>query len=259
MSKIYYKYAGYYDLIFRDKDYEAESLYIQKQFCRFTRNLPKKVCDMGCGTGRHAEYLIKLGYQMFCVDNSPEMIAITKQRLEGLANVKLICENDENVQLPVKVSCIISMFSTFNHKLTDHQAIKTLANYHKNLIPKGLLLIEMVDKEYFLESLRQWGEKNRSSSTRRFQTGVEGGQVTIVKLADKYAVWSAEIAHITKRYSVLEAQHARQCEFVDEFPLRFYTMPEIYNIIQSGGFSILEVNKGFCGNNEGRLITISRK
>lgn len=260
MRKIYHQYAEYYDLIFQGKNYEAEAAYIHNQFSRFTRNLPKRICDMGCGTGRHAEYLAKLGYQVLCVDISSEMTAVAKRRLVGLSSAKIICANDEDVRLSPKVSCIISMFSTFNLKLTDNQVTQALANYHKNLLPKGLLIIDMVDKgnESFIKSFTRWGNKKHSTHTSLPQIGGKNTHRTVVELSDKSVVWHGDIAHLTKKYTVSEIARGRQYEFIDNVYLRFYTVPAICSKVQSGGFSILSLGKGFQKDSDGRIILVGR-
>src|SRR5271170_5275866 len=50
---------AYYDLFYRDKDYEAEAKYVSKFLKGST------VLDLGCGTGRHGHALIDLGYEVF--------------------------------------------------------------------------------------------------------------------------------------------------------------------------------------------------
>jgi SAM-dependent methyltransferase len=40
------------------------------------------VLDLGCGTGRHLLYLARRGFSVYGLDNSPEAIRLTRQRLE---------------------------------------------------------------------------------------------------------------------------------------------------------------------------------
>lgn len=42
---------------------------------------PGRAVDVACGTGRHAAYLAALGHQVAGVDNSPDMLAIARQRV----------------------------------------------------------------------------------------------------------------------------------------------------------------------------------
>jgi ubiquinone/menaquinone biosynthesis C-methylase UbiE len=54
------KYASYYDLLYRDKDYSAEVVYIDSLV---RRHCPEShyILELGSGTGRHALLLAQRG------------------------------------------------------------------------------------------------------------------------------------------------------------------------------------------------------
>ena len=58
-------YADAYDLLYQDKDYDAECDLIESLFKNYGESGIKSVLDLGCGTGNHAVPLaglfIKLG------------------------------------------------------------------------------------------------------------------------------------------------------------------------------------------------------
>jgi SAM-dependent methyltransferase len=71
---VFAAYARYYDLLYADKDYEGEARYVAsllERHCPGARTL----LDLGCGTGRHARALARLGYDVLGVDRSEEMVA----------------------------------------------------------------------------------------------------------------------------------------------------------------------------------------
>ena len=51
-------YAEYYDLIYKDKDYEKEVDFIENAF---GENKPKKILE-GCGTGSYTKILLDRGH-----------------------------------------------------------------------------------------------------------------------------------------------------------------------------------------------------
>ena len=78
MIKVFDEYSKYYDLLYKDKDYVAESEYISNLIKRFAPNT-KTVLELGCGTGKHALLLGKKGYDIFGIDLSETMLEDAKK------------------------------------------------------------------------------------------------------------------------------------------------------------------------------------
>ena len=69
------EYAGAYDAIYAEKDYEAEVDLIERAAARFGDDAAASVLDLGCGTGGHAIPLARRGHRVTGVDRSPAMLA----------------------------------------------------------------------------------------------------------------------------------------------------------------------------------------
>ena len=72
-ERVFDAYSRYYDLLYRDKAYDAEAQYVAET-CR--RHMPDSVTllDLGCGTGRHAAELVRRGFDVTGVERSPSMV-----------------------------------------------------------------------------------------------------------------------------------------------------------------------------------------
>ena len=86
-------FARYYDRLYSKKNYEAEVAYILKAYERFRGRLPRKILDVGCGTGNHAMILGKRGLNVVGIDISSEMINAAKRKItdELRDNIRFVC------------------------------------------------------------------------------------------------------------------------------------------------------------------------
>lgn len=79
-SPMYTDFAKEYESAVRDNSYNAK--FERPSFLSILPNLNgKNVLDLGCGPGVYAEELAKKGAVVTAVDNSHEMIEITKQKI----------------------------------------------------------------------------------------------------------------------------------------------------------------------------------
>ena len=83
MSQVFDAYARYYDLLYGDKDYAGEAEYVA---AHSRKQVPqaKRILELGCGTGSHAEHLVRMGYSVHGVDMSEAMLARAEARRVSL-------------------------------------------------------------------------------------------------------------------------------------------------------------------------------
>ena len=74
----YGKMAKYYDLFYKDKDYNKEINFITDLI-----NDRKTILDVGCGTGIHMHLLESIGYEVDGIDLSKDMLEIADSRVNG--------------------------------------------------------------------------------------------------------------------------------------------------------------------------------
>lgn len=79
MTLVFDAYARYYDLLYRDKDYGAEAEYVAA-LIRDHSPQARRVLELGCGTGSHAEQLARMGFSVHGVDLSENMVERARAR-----------------------------------------------------------------------------------------------------------------------------------------------------------------------------------
>lgn len=140
------KYAHYYDLIYKEKDYFSESEYIHNLIQKYSPN-STTILEMGCGTGKHAFQLARRNYALHCVDLSQEMLAIAKDDLlnnypELSSNISFEKSDIKALSSTKKYDVIISLFHVISYLTSSEDIRKTFANVSSMLKPGGIFIFD---------------------------------------------------------------------------------------------------------------------
>ena len=124
----------YYDLIFSQKDYKREVLYIFKKTKKIKLS---KILDVGCGTGSHSNLIYKnKKIKIIALDRSKSAIKIARNKNKNILfstkSLKLIEEN--------KFDLVISMFNVVNY-FKDKKKLNKFFKDIKNKMSKESLFI----------------------------------------------------------------------------------------------------------------------
>lgn len=144
--KIFDNYARYYDILYKDKDYQLEAEYVIAQINRFAPKA-KTVLELGCGTGIHAQYIAQAGYTVTGIDFSETMLKLAVSRRLGLPTeirdrIELTQGDIRSYQGLKPVDVVLSIFHVFCYQTSNadlNGAFKTAMN---NLNPGGILLFD---------------------------------------------------------------------------------------------------------------------
>jgi len=103
------------------------------------------ILELGCGTGRVMAPLVSAGYHVTGVDESPQMLAIARERLKEYAPglYELVQADARTLELPQKFGMSFVALNTFLHNLTRDHQLAMLATARRCLLPAGLLIIDL--------------------------------------------------------------------------------------------------------------------
>jgi SAM-dependent methyltransferase len=110
-------YAQSYDRIYQMLDPEKE-LAQAEEFCgKFIQN-PKKVLDIGGGTGRIAKILAEKYQEVYLVEPSFDMAKIASSKLENTDNIKILNDSAQKFKLTELADGAYLMFSVASYFAT---------------------------------------------------------------------------------------------------------------------------------------------
>lgn len=137
LYKDYEKYASFYDIFNKDRNYERE--------IRFILNIlknKKRVLDLGCGTGLHLSVLENVGYITEGIDINENMILLSKKKVKG----NIYQENILNYKIDEIYDAIFSINSVFNHLKSYDEFEMAFSNSLDHLDKNGIMIIDLDNK-----------------------------------------------------------------------------------------------------------------
>lgn len=193
--------AKYYDEIYASmkKDYAGEAAKANKFIQKHKQSNGRKLLDVACGTGTHANYLNQY-YDVEGIDLDTKMIAIAKSKYSW---IKFQYGDMVNFSTHRKFDVITCLFSSIGYVRTKSRLQKAVKNMAEHLSPGGVLLIE----PWF--SQEQWttGRMNLAFVNRddlkvvRMSRSSRRGSVSILEF--QYLIGtSKKIVHSTERHEL---------------------------------------------------------
>ena len=137
-------YAGFYDLLYYDKDYAAECDFIEGIFRAYGSHPITTILDGGCGTGGHAILLAQRGYQVTGLDRSVPMIALAQEKAaqEGLSTDFRIGDLRQ-LDLGRSFDACICMFAVISYQVENRDLQSVLRGVRRHLRRGGLLVFDI--------------------------------------------------------------------------------------------------------------------
>ena len=158
LYKDYYKYANFYDIFNKYRDYNIEGKYLLDMLQN-----RKRVLDVGCGTGTHLDILNNLGYIVHGIDISSKMLIVAKTKVKcPLYKMDVL-----DMKLEEKYDAIICMKSVLNH-LNNYDEFKIAINNMLNYTKKNGMIIIDLDNSRLTGSFEDKVDGNRRQIEFRY-------------------------------------------------------------------------------------------
>jgi SAM-dependent methyltransferase len=115
--------------------------------------IPKKVVDLGCGTGNLTIPLARSGFSVYGLDISSEMLSVARNKWEGSGNraacrgepgtVRWLQQDMREWELPYGVDAVISFCDCLNYLTEPEDVTATLRRTYQGLESGGLFLFDV--------------------------------------------------------------------------------------------------------------------
>ncbi|ACK41600.1 MULTISPECIES: class I SAM-dependent methyltransferase [Dictyoglomus] len=156
------RFESNWEAVFEPEDYlyfyedmlTDEQTQIEVDFIRRELDLkdPKKILDMACGYGRHANRLALYGHEVVGVDISEKFLEMAMKEAEKLnVNVRYVLKDIREIDFEEEFDVVISMFTSFGY-YEDEDNLKILKNVAKALKRGGKFLLDLSNRDFILRN-----------------------------------------------------------------------------------------------------------
>jgi len=228
--KAFEKYAEYYDLIYRDKDYEAECDFIEEIFRRFASSPVKTILDGGCGTGGHALPLARRGYLVTGIDSSKIMLKRAEKKAEE-GNLSLDFHHGDLRQFNLgrKYDACLCMFAVMNYVTRTEDVLKILKSIRQHLHTSSLFIFDFWNGLAVLRILPSVREQV-----------VEDNNVRVTRIAQPELDAFNHLCRVHYRLLVNQ-DDALVDEITETHVIRYFFPQEITHYLDETGFEVLKI------------------
>ena len=134
--------GDYYDLLYADKDYAGETLYVRKRLSADCRT----ILELGSGSGIHASLLAEAGHDVTGVERSAAMLAQACKRTATTSNTAAPLQfrsgDARSVRLGRQFDAVISLFHVVSYQTTDDDVVAVFSTAAEHVRPGGLFLFD---------------------------------------------------------------------------------------------------------------------
>lgn len=246
MTEAFDASSRYYDLLYRDKDYQTETKYLLNLLDRespgFTTNpKPRSVLELGCGTGGHAMWLTRHGFNVMGVDLNQKMLERAGSRFADTTHASAgkfdPCLSDvRSFQTDHKFDAVASLFHVASYQITNSD-IKSFFRTASNHLEKNGIFV--FDAWYGPAVLTQ------IPVTRVKRVADE--RINVVRIAEP-TLFERE-NKVEVRYTIFvtdrESQNTQRLD--ETHSMRYFFEPEIRELASQQGFEITSQEEWMTG------------
>ncbi len=131
--------ARFYDVVYGQVRGAADTQY----YVNKVLSCPGPALEAGVGTGRIFLEALRQGADVFGIDNSPEMAAVLREKLEPRHRHRIMIHDLVNMDLGKRFDLVIAPFRVLSHILAAEDQIKALNAVHDHLNPGGVFIFDL--------------------------------------------------------------------------------------------------------------------
>ncbi|MGO8755140.1 MAG: class I SAM-dependent DNA methyltransferase [Gallionellaceae bacterium] len=244
MSRTFDAYARYYDLLYRDKDYAAESEYVAAHIRRHAPQA-KRILELGCGTGAHAEHLARMGYTVHGVDISDTMLARAQSRKAALppevaARLSFWLGDVRTVRTGETYDAAISLFHVMSYQTTNEDLQAAFATAKAHLGAGGVFVFDC-----------WYGPAVLTDPPVVRVKRLEDDEIEVLRIAEPKMHPNENVVDVNYQVMITGKATGKLEQIRETHSMRYLFLPEIMEHLAAHGFNLERAEEWMSGKAPG--------
>ena len=237
MTEVFDAYAAYYDLLYRDKDYPGEARYVHSLLGRHGVS-DGDILELGCGTGKHAEQLVRLGFAVQGIDSSPSMVQIARKRTPSDLSSRLQFDvgDARSARLGKQFDAAISLFHVASYQTSNEDLAGMLRTASAHLKTGGIFVFDF-----------WYGPAVLTDPPTERVKRLEDGVIQVTRTA-RPTLWPNEnVVDVHYQVQVKQNSSGMVANIEETHRMRYLFLPELRWMLQEAGLEVIDAQRWMSG------------
>jgi SAM-dependent methyltransferase len=236
MIDVFSDYGNYYDLLYADKDYGAETQYVVSKLREHHPGI-RSVLEFGSGTGRHGRLMARAGFDMVGIERSPTMLAQSvgsrTEKDSVFPGTFTAVEGDVRTRtVPGPFDAAIALFHVVSYQTTNDDVLMVFRNAARHLGAGGIFLFDV----WYGPAVLTLRPENRIKR-------MANDQIRVTRIAEPRLLVESNCVEVNYDVFVEDIPTGRIRRLQEQHLMRYFTTPEIAWLAELAGFAVVSVEE----------------
>lgn len=229
---VFARYARYYDLLYRDKDYAGEAAYTAA-LLRARAPEARYLLELGCGSGAHAIELARMGYQVTGIDISQAMLEEAAKRVARAAGeirprLRFLHGDARSCRLGQQFDAVVALFHVMSYQTSGTDVDAALATAAAHLGSEAPFVFDF-----------WYGPAVRAQRPEVRVKRMEDARVRIIRTAEPRMREDANCVDVRYTLQIEQKQEPQGTEQLsEEHTMRYFFLPELEDALARSGMRL---------------------
>ncbi|MES2431372.1 MAG: class I SAM-dependent methyltransferase [Bacteroidota bacterium] len=230
-------YSKYYDLLYKDKDYESESAYVEGLVKTYQPNA-KNILELGCGTGNHAAILCRSGYDVTGLERSADMVELANKK--GIPNFHPRVADIIDFKVGEKFDVAISLFHVLSYLTDNKDLLSCFKAVYDHLNLNGIFVFDVwyTPAVYVQQPLTR---------VKR----ISNNEIEVTRIAESDINYNSNTVDVNYQIIIKDISSGQMEVHNEKHPMRHFSIPEIEVLAVATNFEVIKTEEFQTHNSPG--------